>query len=177
MLDAAGAIHEDVTLAVTGFGGHFAIVSGRGTLATERVDGPLGILVAVTGTAYSRRATEIALALAQASGGAVTALYVEPGNALRQWRDTFGAARGGLRPGAAVLQEAVELGRHYSVEVKTQVKYDVDAARALIGTLRNSSYALLVMGVTARSDNAIFFGAVPATVLARSSKSLLLVAT
>ena len=177
VLSAVGAIHDDVKTATAGFGGHFAVVSAQGALVPSLDADPLAILLAINGTAYSRRAAEIALALAQASGGTVTALYAERANAFQKLRDTFDVARRRLRPGTAAIREVVELGGHYNIDVKTQVKYERDAARAILQALKDGPFGLLVMGVTARSADAIFFGPVPAAVLDGSPKPLLLIAT
>src|SRR5438067_6569269 len=58
------------------FKGAFAIAAARGSHRRPGIGRALDILVPVTGTLYSRRGAEVALALARADNGSVTALYV-----------------------------------------------------------------------------------------------------
>ena len=176
-VDSAGAIHADVTGAIAGFNGNSAIVFARGALAAEETGRPLKLLLAVTGTAYSSRAADIALALAQASAGTLTALYVDPEAAIRGWHQDLGGTLRSRRHGAAVLREVSELGRHYGIAARSRVKYTPDAARAILDELAEGHYDLLVMGVTTRFGDSLFFGPVPSAVLAGVNESLLLVAT
>ena len=174
---ASGAIHDDVTNAIAGFNGHSAMVFAHGALAAQAVISPLRLLLAVTGTAYSSRAADVALALAQASGGSLTALYVDPEAAIRDWHKHLRGTIRSRRQGASVLREVVELGRHYGIAVRGRVKYQSDAAHAILTELTGGRYDLLVMGVTPRSGDALFFGPVPSAILAQSPESLLLIAT
>ena len=109
-VDSAGAIHPDVTGAIAGFNGNSAIVFARDVLAAEVTGRPPRLLLAVTGTAYSSRAADIALALAQASAGTLTALYVDPEAAIRGWHQDLGGTLRSRRHGAAVLREVLEVG-------------------------------------------------------------------
>ena len=177
VLDALGSIHAEVARAANGFGGRFAVVAGMGEAAVLANEGPLRVLLAVTGTAYSRRAAEVALALAQASGGSVTALYVSSADASNRGLRGNYRLRGARGPEAAVLREVTDLGAYYKVPVDGRVSREAEAADAILALLRTGSFSLLVMGVTARADDAIYFGPVPAKVLASANKSVLLVAT
>jgi Kef-type K+ transport system membrane component KefB/nucleotide-binding universal stress UspA family protein len=174
---ASGAIHDEVSQAVAGFDGNSAIVFARGALVADRPEVPLNMLLAVTGTAYSSRAADVALALAHASAGQLTALYVDPEAAARRWPLDLGGTLRSRLHGAAVLREVVERGRHYGVAVSGRVRYQADAARAILKELKEGQYDLLVMGVTTRSGDDLFFGPVPSAVLAGSPESLLLIAT
>ena len=176
-VDSAGIIHADVAGAIAGFNGNSAIVFARGALGAGDAGRPLRLLLAVTGTAYSSRAADVALALAQASAGTLTALYVDPEAAIVSWHQDLGGTLRSRRHGSAVLREVVELGRHYGIAVRGRVKYTPDAARAILGELDAGRYDLLVMGVTTRSGDSLFFGPVPSAVLAGMRESLLLVAT
>src|SRR5438270_4713966 len=79
-----GAFDDKVARIAGEFKGPFGIAAARGS---HRRPGTgrraLDILVPVTGTPYSRRAAELALALARADNGSVTALYV--GTPRRSW--------------------------------------------------------------------------------------------
>jgi Kef-type K+ transport system membrane component KefB/nucleotide-binding universal stress UspA family protein len=177
IIDASGAIDSEVGELVAGFAGHAAIVSARGRLARSAAQGPLRILLTVTGTAYSRRAAEIALALAHASRSTLTALYVDPDPAAEHWRQRFTGALRVRRQGESVLKEVVDLGGHFETTVRTRIKYAADAAQAILEELKAAPYELLVMGVTPRSGEGLFFGTVPSAVLQKAPESVLLIAT
>ena len=83
----------------------------------------LNILVPVTGgTAVSRQRAELAIALAQASQGSVTALHVASGQRrARSWQRHVGAALAPMSSAEAIIREIVQLGDHYGVEVKGAV--------------------------------------------------------
>ena len=175
--DAAGEIDPQVAELVAGFKGHAAIVSARGRRARPATTGSLRILLAVTGTAYSSRAAEIALALAHASRSTVTALYVQSQGPTDHWHRNFAGALRGRGQGESVLKEMVELGAHFETTVRTRVAYTADAARAILNELKNSPYDLLVMGVTSRSGDTLFFGTVASAMLQQAPESILLLAT
>jgi nucleotide-binding universal stress UspA family protein len=72
-----GEIDEKVARVSQAFEGPLAIAVARGSHREEPAAAThLNILVPVTGTEYSRRGAEVALALARASLGSVTVLYV-----------------------------------------------------------------------------------------------------
>lgn len=78
------AFHEQIMRSADGFGGPFAIAIARGRDRRETTGTRLDILVPVTGTAASRRGAELAIVLAQASQGSLTALYVTGGETPRR---------------------------------------------------------------------------------------------
>jgi nucleotide-binding universal stress UspA family protein len=176
--DAAGEIDQAVGELVTGFRGHAAIVTARGKLAKSTASRSLRILLSVTGTAYSSRAAEIALALAHASRGTLTALYVDPeATFTTAWRRNIGGPLRSRRQGEAVLREVVDLGVHFETTVRTRIQYSGDPAQAILKELKKAPYDLIVMGVTPRSGETLYFGAVPSTVLQKAPESVILVAT
>ena len=134
-------------------------------------------LLTVTGTAYSSRAAEIALALAHASRSTLTALYVDSHAPMARWRQNLAGALQPRRQGESVLKEVVDLAAHFETKVRTRVKYTVDAAQAILNELNSAPYDLLVMGVTSRSGETLFFGTVASSVLQKSPESVLLLAT
>ena len=60
--------------AARSFGGPFAVAVARGA-QRDNVNGALNILVPVSGTRISRQSSELAIALAQATRGSITALF------------------------------------------------------------------------------------------------------
>jgi K+:H+ antiporter len=157
------------------FKGPVAIAAARGARRRPGIERALEILVPVTGTLYSRRGAEVALALARADNGSVTALYVAQQR--RSWRRrvptpwTIGADE------EAILREIVELGDRSGVPVRTAVRRAIAAEEAILRRLHNGSYNLLVMGVSPRPGEGLSFGNVAGAVLERSERSLLFVSS
>ena len=169
---------DQITRSAVSFGGPIAITIARGGRLEGTENRPLTILVPVTGTATSRQGAELAIALAQGSRGRVTALHVAGGHpGERRWPLRFGNVLA-PDPGAdATLRDIVELGKAYGVEVKGTLRSRRTAENAIIREVRDGDYDLLVMGVSPRPGEQLFFGEVPADLLARAPCSLLFVAS
>ena len=168
-----------ITRSAVSFGGPIAIAVARGESATENHNRPLNILVPVTGTPISRQGAELAVALAQGSRGSVTALHVA-GSSSRErprWGIRLGAALAPDSSADATIQDVVELGKAYGVEVKGSIRSRRTAENAIIREIRDGGYDLLVMGVSPRPGDQLFFGEVPADLLQRSPCSLVFVAS
>lgn len=174
---AEAEVFDDKVARIAGeFDGPFAIAAARGTHRRNQIGRALDILVPVTGTLYSRRGAEVALALARADHGSVTALFVANPTA-RPWRRTLSSA---LRIGAdeeAILREIVGLGDRLGVPVRTAMRSDAQTAEAILRQLQAGKHNLVVMGVSPRPGATLAFGAVPAAILARSERSILFVAS
>jgi nucleotide-binding universal stress UspA family protein len=155
-----------LTHSVLSFDGPFAIVVAR----QHRNDGHAhieqqNVLVPITGTAVSRDGAELAIALAQASQGTVTALYVtNSGGSSRSWRQQFAAS--------AAIKEIVQAGEHYGIEVRGLVRRGHPTENAILREIGSGRYNLLVMGVSPRPGDQLFFGEVAADVLERARCSI-----
>src|SRR5438874_1602004 len=173
---AQDSAFDDKVARIAGeFKGPFAIAEARGSHRRAGTGRALDILVPVTGTPYSRRAAELALALARADNGSVTALYVPP-----QRRSWHGRVPSPWTIGAdeeAILREIVELGDRIGVTVRTAVRRNAVAEESILRRLRAGSHNLLVMGVSPRPGEGLSFGHVAAAVLARSEHSILFVSS
>jgi hypothetical protein len=91
--------HDQITRSAVEFGGPFAIAIARGINRKNMLGIQLKILAPVTGTPVSRQGAELAIALAQASQGTVTAL---------QWpADREGFAPGSVTSGQDSRQHPV----------------------------------------------------------------------
>jgi Kef-type K+ transport system membrane component KefB/nucleotide-binding universal stress UspA family protein len=163
---------SQITRSAVGFEGPFAIAIARPRHAahgaysaqSERQN----VLVPITGTAVSRDGAEVAIALAQASQGSVTALYVtNSARTTRNWRQQFTAA--------AAIKEIVELGEHYGIEVRGLIRHGHATDNTILKELGSGEYTLLVMGVSPRPGEQLFFGEVAADVLERARCSILFV--
>ena len=170
-----GAFDDKVARIAGEFKGPFAIAAARGSHRRAGTGRALDILVPVTGTPYSRRAAELALALARADNGAVTALYVGPPR--RSWPGrvpvpwTIGA------DAEAILREIVELGDRTGVSVRTAVRRAAAAEDSILRRLHNGTHNLVVIGVSPRPGESLAFGQVAAAVLARSERSVVFVSS
>ena len=174
---SAGSVFDpQITRSAERFGGAFAIVLARGELRHDSDGAALRILVPVTGTRISRLGSELAIALAQASRGTVTALYVSSGTTAQlPWGQRVGTALAPRNPGEAAIREVKELGGHYDISVTGRVRKLNGTQNAILREIRSGHHDLLVMGVSPRSGDQLFFGDVPAEILEHAECSLLFV--
>ena len=174
---ADGEVFDDkVGRIATSFSGPVAIASARGAHVYEDAKGALDILVPVTGTEFSHRAAELAITLARADNGSVTALYVAHprrrswGRQLRRpWR--VGAAE------ESILRDVVELGDRLGVTVRTAVRTNAAVESAILRQAAAGGHNLIVLGVSPRAGKTLFYGHVAAALLDRAEHSLLFVAS
>ena len=159
--------HDDVAGLAAGFEGPIAITDVRDKLLDHPLHGKLAMLVPVNGTEMSRRAAEIAIAMARASKASLTALYVAPGGKKKRSRQYE----------EAILKDIVELAESYELEMRTTVRADVAAEEAILKELARGKHNLIVMGVGRRPGEKLFFGDTAAALLEKSKESLLLVAS
>jgi len=164
-----------ITQGVAGFPGAFAIAIER-RQQRRAVAGPLHVLVTVSGTTVSRSGAEVAIVLAQASRGSVTALHV---GALHSraplWGLRFGEPLVPRAHAAAVIREIVTIGEHYGVEVRGEIRSSGTVRNAVLRELARRPHDLLVMGVNPRPGDQLFLGELAAEMLAQAQSSLLFV--
>ena len=98
--------HEDITKLAAGFEGPLAVVDARDKLLEHPLGAQLNMLVPVNGTEYSRRAAEVAIAIARASHAPLTALYVAPRGRKRSRRYE-----------EAILKDISKLAETYDTDV------------------------------------------------------------
>jgi nucleotide-binding universal stress UspA family protein len=158
--------HEDITKLATGFEGPLAVVDARDKLLEEPLDAKFNILVPVNGNEYSRRAAEVAIAVARASHAPLTALYVAPGGRKRSRRYE-----------EAILKDISKLAETYDKEIRTAVRDNIAAEEAILNELSRKQYNLVVIGAGRRPGEKLFFGDTAAALLEKSGRSLLFVAS
>jgi Kef-type K+ transport system membrane component KefB/nucleotide-binding universal stress UspA family protein len=168
--------HEDVNRIAAQFEGALAIVVARGIHLERPLQSALNILVPVTGTEASRRAAEVGITIAQATGAPVTAMYVSTGRSKRAARSLRNALRS-RRQHEAILRDVVEMAERYNVDLRTDVKVDVAADDAILRHTSANRNTLIVMGVNRRPGDALFFGNVAAAILEKSRRSILFVSS
>jgi Kef-type K+ transport system membrane component KefB/nucleotide-binding universal stress UspA family protein len=173
-VDDSGVILVDVSDIASAFHGHFALVVARGELAEDSVRTQPRILVPVTGTAHSRRAAELALALAQACRASVTALHVAAAPPQQIWRQTLSLKLAMQREEEAVLREIAALAHEYGTYLRPRARTARAPAEAILEELDRGIYSFVVLGVTQRSTGMLSLGTTARTVLARSPQSVLL---
>jgi Kef-type K+ transport system membrane component KefB/nucleotide-binding universal stress UspA family protein len=137
---------------VTGFEGPVAIaVNGAG--AAGPADVPLDILLPAAGTQDARLATEIAIALGDASKGSVTALHVfDPQADVALLR---GRSR---RLGLSLLVDIHRAGKRAGVPVKGMTATNVHPETEIRRALRGGQFDLVVLGTSLRQGETKFLG-------------------
>ena len=169
-----GAFHADVRRIAAAFAGPLAIVAGNGDHLDKPRAIPARILVPVTGSEVSRRAAEVAIAVAGAYERPITALYVSTPGASDGRRPSGFRAR---RQEQAIMKEIVEIADRHDVTASTEIRADVAPRDAILTEAKKSGHDLIVMGVSRRSGDKLFFGDTAAGVLEKSPGSIMFVAS
>jgi nucleotide-binding universal stress UspA family protein len=134
-------------------------------------------LVPVTGTDFARRGAEVAIALARSHEAPITALYVSDAGRVAAREGRSQRATATRRREEALLKDVVALADRYDTGVKTAMRVDVAADEAILREVVAGGYNLVVMGVSRRPGDVLFFGNVAAAVLAGAKASVLLVSS
>lgn len=169
---AEGRFAPEINEIASGFDGPLClVVNGSGNRnPMPRLSKNTTILVPVNGTEVSRRAADVALALARSHKARVKALYVTR-------EDRRGRKRSSLshKREEAMLKEIVNLAERYDVPIQTAIRTHVDADEAICRNAKGASF--IVMGVTQRPGPELFFGSTATAVLAKCSEPVVLVAS
>jgi Kef-type K+ transport system membrane component KefB/nucleotide-binding universal stress UspA family protein len=169
-----GAFHPNVTRIAAAFEGALAITVGKGIHLRQPERSPLHILVPVNGTDVSRRAAEVAIAIAHACNCPVAALYVAHGTTDNPRKRRGFRAR---QQEQAIMKDFVEMADRYDVKAKTAVRADLAPDKAILAELKEANHDLIIMGAGRRPGDKLFFGDTAAAVLEKSPASILFVAT
>jgi nucleotide-binding universal stress UspA family protein len=152
LIGLAGSVEPDggfaprITQLARGFEGPLLVLADSGK-AQSLLSARSRILLPVNGSPQSRRAAEIAFAVARGTGAQVHALFVS---------QTDGRSRTRVRE-ESVLKDMAELGERYDVTVTTRISPRSAAAEAILRQAKNN-YAMIVLGVSARPGDDLFFG-------------------
>ena len=174
--DPKGGFSKDLSRITKGFEGPLAVVDAHGSRRDRLPDRYGKILVPVNGTEVSRRAAEVALALARADDAQVTALYVTRANGSGGNAKSRGRQRATRRNEQAVLKDIGALADRYDVPVRSTTRVNLAPGDAILSEAKRG-YDLIVLGVSRRAGETLFFGDTAASVLERSDTSNLFVAS
>jgi Kef-type K+ transport system membrane component KefB len=170
-----GSFHVDVARIASRFDGPLAIVAANGVHLSQPEVSQLRLLVPVNGTLVSRRAAEIAIAVARVLQAPIAALYVSNAR-------PSGAAKSPRKPRRrvheqAILKDIVQLADQYGQPIDTVVRFDAAPDDAVLAETRRRGSNLIVMGVARRSGENLFFGDTAASVLEKTPSSVLFLST
>jgi K+:H+ antiporter len=173
VLTSRAKFHRQVIGAASGFEGPLLIVRSSDRHLREPETSALRILLPVTGTETSRRAAEVAVALARSANLPITAIHVSsPTDGKTRNRRPAAEARAHAD---GVLQDVVALARPFGVKIETTVRTGVPPAEAIIAAATDE-HDIIVMGVDRRAGSALYLGEVAAAVLQGSKASVALMA-
>ena len=171
-----GGFSKDISLVTKGFEGPLVVIDSH-EARSNRSPGSYGkILLPVNGTDVSRRAAEIAFSLAHASNARVTALYVTRAAAATEGREDAARKRALRRAEQAVLKDIGALADHYEVRLQSTRRVNMAPDRAILREAKRG-YDLVVLGVSRRPGDTLFFGNTAGAVLDRPVTSNLFVAS
>jgi nucleotide-binding universal stress UspA family protein len=173
-----GGFSEDLFQLSQGFDGPLAVVDTREPRRGQQRPQYRKILIPVTGSEVSRRAAEVGVALARGSDAEVTALYVTRGNGAGNTdKSKSGNRKRALRRNEqAVLKDIGALGDRYEVNVRSTTRVNAAPDEAILKEAKRG-YDLIVLGVSRRPGETLFFGNTAAAVLEHSATSNLFVAS
>ena len=170
-LTPKGAFTKRLNDITRGFDGPLCLVVKGGKVEKLPVLAPgATILVPVNGTEVARRAADLAFAIARPQRARVKALYVSPRGKELGTRISLSHRRE-----EAALKDVVNLADRYGVPIKTAMRTHGAAADAIVREAAKGA-ALVVMGVSKRSGDDLFFGETASAVLAGSASPIVLVA-
>jgi Kef-type K+ transport system membrane component KefB/nucleotide-binding universal stress UspA family protein len=169
-----GGFGKEVSRIAATFEGPVAIVDTQDSSAERLLRGPGKIVVPVNGTEASRRAAEIAFALARASSAEVAVLYVATP------RDGKGGGGGKARPARrnynAILKDMRKLAERYGIDARRNMVENAAPVDAILDEAKRD-YDLIVLGANRRPGDTLFFGNTAAAILERSPIPKLFVAS
>jgi nucleotide-binding universal stress UspA family protein len=171
-----GGFSRDLSLMTSGFEGPLAVVDAIESRGGRPADRNGRILIPVNGTDVSRRAVEVGLTLARASDAQITALYVTRSSPSGGNGKSAARKRATRRGELAVLKDIAALGERFEVKVHSTTRANLAPDEAILREAKRG-YDLIVLGVSRRPGDTLFFGNTAAAVLDRSNISNLFVAS
>ena len=171
-----GGFGKDISDITRGFDGPIAVVNAHEPRRNSLTRRHGKILIAVNGTEVSRRAAEVGLTLARADDAQVTALYVTRSSGSGGAGKSASRKRASRRSERGVLKDIAALAERFEVDMRSTTLSNLAPEEAILKESKRG-YDLIVLGVSRRSGETLFFGNTAASVLDRSSISNLFVAS
>jgi Kef-type K+ transport system membrane component KefB/nucleotide-binding universal stress UspA family protein len=171
-----GGFSKDISELTKGFEGPLAVIDTHEPRRRHKAPQHRKILIPVTGSEVSRRAAEVGMALARGSDAEVTALYVTRSNGSSGNGKSTTRKRALRRNEQAVLKDIGALGDRYEVNVRSTTRVNVAPDQAILKEAQRG-YDLIVLGVSRRPGETLFFGNTATSVLDRSATSNLFIAS
>ena len=171
-----GGFSKDISLITNGFEGPLAVVDAHEPRRGRPPRRYGKILIPVNGTEVSRRAAEIGLTLARANDAQVTALFVTRAGGSGGKANNAARKRATRRAEQAILKDIGALGDRFDVDVRSTTLMNLAPGEAIVREAKRG-YDLVVLGVSRRPGETLFFGDTAAAVLERSDTSNLFVAS
>jgi len=169
-----GGFSRAVDRIAAAFDGALAVVDAKGEHGQGPEQAPLNILVPVNGTDVSRRAAEVAIEMARGARAPVTALYVAGSKGTPRGRRAGTRAR---RHEQAILDDISELAESYQQEIETAIRADLAPDRAVVAQAKQNGHTLIVMGVSRRPGERLYFGETAAGIFRDAPISVMFVAS
>jgi nucleotide-binding universal stress UspA family protein len=168
---SSGEFHQNVARIVSVFDGPAAIVDARNGQVQRPQQDPSNILVPINGTEIARRGAELAITLARACDCPLTVLHIANTGARTQriWRGFYAGEQA-----RAVIGEVAEMGQRHGVRMSTVVRTDIAPDAAILSHAKNVD--LLIMGVSRRPGDKLFFGDTASAVFQHAPGSILFLA-
>lgn len=173
-VDAHGAIVPAASKLAKEFEGCLALLLARGNLAADAQGAALSILVPITGNPASLRAAEIAIILGEVAGASITGIYIvdePPVTSPRLHRSAL------ARDERAVLAEFVAMAKARGVRVQTIIRRTATVTDAILAEAQGGAYSLLLVGVSRRAGEDLFFGNRVKTLVHRCALSMMLLSS
>ena len=173
-----GGFAPELAKTVTMLKGARAVVVARGVLRDHPRNGPLRIIVPVNGSEVSRRAAQLAFALARPTGATVTVLHVAPPAASQNGANGVSAspAAPSRRLETGIFNDVEAIASQQHLRVRTKLRVSEAAEEAILRQVRRALHTLIVMGVSERPSEAMLFGSTANAILEGSEQSVIFLA-
>jgi Kef-type K+ transport system membrane component KefB/nucleotide-binding universal stress UspA family protein len=172
-LNGEGGFDRKIENICAGFRNPMAIAVAKGSHLKRPAGLGFRILVAVSGSAVSRRGAEVAIALAHVSPDPLLVVYV---STTRDKGSRRGRTSISLGREEAILKDTAVAAARYNIDVRTVLRAHSAPEQAILQEIRSSNSDLVVLGVDRIAGEKLDFGGVAHAVLTKSNVSVLLIA-
>jgi Kef-type K+ transport system membrane component KefB/nucleotide-binding universal stress UspA family protein len=174
--DPKGGFAKDVSSIATKFEGPVVVVDTHVAKGKDIRERGGRILLPINGSEVSRRAAEVALVLARASDAHVTALFVTRTTPSGDRRKAGLRKQAARRNEQAVLKDIAAVAERYGVTVRNTTITNASPDEAILREAKRG-YDLIVLGVSRRPGDTLYFGNTASSILDNSTTSNLFVAS